>query len=234
MLCNSLDRFMETAVKKQPGTRKNQWKQDPDGVRADILETATEVFAEHGLSGARIDEIVRRTQTSKRMIYYYFGDKEGLYLSVLEAAYARVRAGEDELHLEELDPVSALRRLVEFTFDFHRAHPQYVRLVQIENIHNATHMARSEQIARLNISAIDKLEAICRRGLEAGLFRPEASPIRLHWLISSSCFFNVANRATFAHLFGQQLYTDEGQAGLRNMVIGAVMGAALKPDTAPA
>ena len=234
MLCNNLDDLLEAPVEEQLGTRKNQWKQDPDGVRADILETATEVFAERGLSGARIDEIVRRTQTSKRMIYYYFGDKEGLYLSVLEAAYARVRAGEDELHLEELDPVSALRKLVEFTFDFHRAHPQYVRLVQIENIHNAAHMARSERIARLNVSAIDKLAAICRRGLEAGLFRPDINPIELHWLISSSCFFNVSNRATFAHLFGQKLYTDNGQAALRKLIVNAVLGAALKPDAARA
>ncbi len=204
---------------------KKTWRQDPDGVKADILATATEVFAAYGLSGARVDEIARRTQTSKRMIYYYFGDKNGLYLSVLEAAYARVRAGEDALKLEELDPISALRRLVEFTFDYHQGNPSYVKLVQIENIHGAEHLERSERIAKLNLSAIDELAHLCRKGVEEGLFRSDVTPVQLHWLINSSCVFNIANRATFRHLYGGDLFTDEGQATLRKLISDAVLGA---------
>jgi AcrR family transcriptional regulator len=211
-------------------SRKNSWRQDPDGVKADILATATEAFANFGLSGARIDDIARRTQTSKRMIYYYFGDKNGLYMSVLEAAYARVRAGEDALQLDQLDPVTALKRLVEFTFDYHRDHPSYVRLVQIENIHNAEHLKRSERIAALNLSAIDKLEGICRQGIGEGRFRPDMNPVRLHWLISSSSVFNVANRATFEHLYGGDAFTREGQTALRQLVVDSVLGAVLIRD----
>lgn len=208
-------------------TRKNSWRQDPDGVRADILSTATEIFATYGLSGARIDEIARRTETSKRMIYYYFGDKNGLYMSVLEAAYARVRAGEDALDLEKLDPVSALRCMVEFTFDYHRDNPHYIRLVQIENIHNAEHLARSERIAKLNLSAIDKLENICRKGTSEGVFRSDVSPVQLHWLITSSCVFNVSNRATFERLYGGELFTNKGQATLKELIVESVLGAVL-------
>ncbi len=196
-------------------------------MKADILATATEIFATCGLSGARVDEIARRTQTSKRMIYYYFGDKNGLYLSVLEAAYARVRAGEDALKLGELDPVSALRRLVEFTFDYHRDNPNYVRLVQIENIHNAEHLVCSERIAALNLSAVDQLKDVCRRGLGEDVFRSDISPVQLHWLITSSCVFNVSNRATFEQLYGGDVFTEEGQSSLRRLIVDAVLGAVL-------
>lgn len=216
-----------TRTSVTPKSRRKGWRQDPDGVKADILRTATEIFATQGLSGARIDEIARCTQTSKRMIYYYFSDKNGLYMSVLEAAYARVRAGEDALNLEELDPVMALRRLVEFTFDYHRENPSYVRLVQIENVHNAEHLKRSERIAKLNLSAIDKLRGICRKGTDAGLFRSDVSPVQLHWLITSSCVFNVSNRATFAHLYGGDVFSTDGQDRLRDLVVAAVLGAIL-------
>ncbi|MGI9367071.1 MAG: TetR family transcriptional regulator [Rhizobiaceae bacterium] len=207
--------------------RRVGWTQDPSAVREDILDIATQVFAEHGLAGARVDEIVRRTKTSKRMIYYYFGDKDGLYLKVLEAAYARVRAGEDALNLEELDPTDALVRLVEFTFDFHRENPHFVRLVAIENIHNAEFMARSERILKVNSPAIGKLRDICQKGIEAGQFRADLDPVELHWLISSSCVFNVSNRDTFEHLFGSQLFTKSGQDRLKALVVRSVCNSVL-------
>ncbi|MGI9502714.1 MAG: TetR/AcrR family transcriptional regulator [Geminicoccaceae bacterium] len=194
-------------------------------MKADILATATEIFAAHGLSGARVDEIARRTQTSKRMIYYYFGDKNGLYRSVLEAAYARVRAGEDALDLDQRDPVEALRRLVAFTFDYHRDNPDFVRLVQIENIHDAEHLKRAEHIEKLNLPAIEKLGAICRKGIDEGLFRSDVTPVQLHWLITSSCIFNLSNRATFEHLYGGDVFTAAGQEALKGLIADAVLGA---------
>lgn len=214
---------MDEAVKD----RRKKWRQDPDAVRADILATATEIFASQGLSGARVDEIARRTQTSKRMIYYYFGDKNGLYMSVLDAAYAQVRAGEDALNLETLDPVLALRRLIEFTFDYHSSNRSYVRLVQIENVHDAEHLKRSERIAKLNLSAIEKLHEICRRGICKGVFRSDISPVQLHWLITSSSVFNVSNRATFEHLYGGEIFTKKGQAALKNLIVKSVLGAVI-------
>ena len=155
----------------KPRSRKSHWKQDPDAVKADILRIATEEFSTNGLSGARIDEIARRTEASKRMIYYYFGDKEGLYRHVLEAAYARIRNEETRLDLDTLDPVTALRRLVEFTFDSHRNTPEFIRLVMIENIHNPEYLKGSDRIPSLNSTAISKLTTLCERGKAAGLFR---------------------------------------------------------------
>lgn len=199
-------------------TIKRGWKQNPDGVQANILQVAKEVFAKDGLSGARVDEIARRTKTSKRMIYYYFGDKEGLFRAVLEDAYARMRHSEDALDLAEVPPVEALRHLAEFTFDHHREHTSFIRLVMIENVHAAEHMSQSQQIAAQNSSAIRHLEDIYQRGCREGLFRRGLSALELHWHISALCYFNVSNRATFSRIFGDELFGELGQHMLRRHV----------------
>jgi len=128
--------------------------QNPEGTRSNILEIATDEFANRGFSGARVDEIAARTNTSKRMIYYYFGDKEGLFVAVLEEAYSRIRQIEASLELDQIEPESALRALVGFTFDYQNANESFIRLVMIENIHNGVHLARSRIIEELNLSAI--------------------------------------------------------------------------------
>jgi AcrR family transcriptional regulator len=214
----------------RPANGRSGWKQDPAGVRKNILGVAMAEFAANGLSGARIDEIAAKTSTSKRMIYYYFGDKEGLYGRVLEEAYREVRAGEQELELDHLPPVEALKLLAEFTFDHHSRHPDFIRIVMIENIHHGAYMEQSELIRLLNAGAIQKLEAICRRGREAGLFRDDVTPLELHWHISALSFFNVSNRATFSHIFGNVLFTPDGQRSLRQHLVDMVVGLALKPD----
>lgn len=198
-------------------------QQDPDGTRRDILETASREFAMNGLSGARIDEIAARTKSSKRMIYYYFGDKEGLYLRALENAYQRVRDGESTLEIDGLSPPDALRRLVEFTFDHHHAHEDFIRMVMIENIHHGQYLERSEVIRGLNVTAIDSIAAIYRRGVESGDFRPGLDPLELHWQVSSLCFFNVSNRATFSKIFGRDMGSDEEQAKLRVNTVEMVL-----------
>ncbi|TIU67919.1 MAG: TetR/AcrR family transcriptional regulator, partial [Mesorhizobium sp.] len=195
-----------------------------------ILAVAMTEFAANGLSGARIDEIAAKTNTSKRMIYYYFGDKEGLYGKVLEEAYREVRAGEQELELEDLPPLEALTRLAEFTFEHHSRHPDFIRIVMIENIHHAEYMGQSELISLLNAGAIQKLEAICRRGREAALFRDDVTPLELHWHISAMSFFNVSNRATFSRIFGHDLFDARGQDALKRHMVEMVVGLALKRD----
>jgi AcrR family transcriptional regulator len=214
----------------KPINGRSGWKQDPAGVRKNILDVAMAEFAASGLSGARIDEIAAKTNTSKRMIYYYFGDKEHLYGRVLEEAYRQVRAGEQELELEHLPPVKALKRLAEFTFDHHSRHPDFIRIVMIENIHHGNYLEQSELIRQLNAGAIEKLEAICRRGRKAGLFRDDVRPLELHWHISAFSFFNVSNRATFSRIFGNSLFSAAGQHALKQHLVEMVVGLALKPD----
>lgn len=197
--------------------------QNPDDTRRDILETASREFAMNGLSGARVDEIAARTKSSKRMIYYYFGDKEGLYLRALENAYRTVREGEDELDTEGLPPRDALRRLVEFTFDHHHAHEDFIRMVMIENIHHGQYIDRSDVIRGLNLTAIDHIASIYRRGVEEGVFRAGLDPVELHWQVSALCFFNVSNRATFSRIFGRDFGEPKALARLRDNAVEMVL-----------
>lgn len=212
------------------GQETRQAKRDPEGVRRNILTVAMEEFSQNGLSGARIDEIAARTRTSKRMIYYYFGDKEGLYQRVLEEAYGKVRGGEHDLELNHLDPVAALDKLTRFTFDHHRRNPAFIRMVMIENIHHGRHMKLSEDIRRLNRPAIEALQGVLERGRARGCFREDVDALELHWQISALSFFNVSNMATFSFIFGDALFTAEGQETLSRHVADMVLRYVLRPD----
>jgi AcrR family transcriptional regulator len=196
---------------------------DAQATQRNIIEVATREFAQNGLSGARVDEIAAKTACSKRMIYYYYGDKEGLYLRVLEEAYRRVRDIEAGLELEDLEPRQALKALVEFTFEHHHANDDFIRLVMIENIHHGEHLQRSTVIQELNAGAIDKLERLYRRGRRDGLFRPGLRAIDLHWQISALCFFNVSNRATFSRIFSHDLTSEKALARLKANVCDTIM-----------
>ena len=176
-------------------------RNDPDATRANILEVATREFAENGLDGARVDEIADKTRTSKRMIYYYFQNKEGLYEAVLEKAYAAIRAREADLQLDELPPERALRKLVEWTVDYDDANPHFFRLVSIENINYARCLLRSKSIRQFNRSATEQLERILERGYRSGVFRTRVDPTDLHMMISSLSAFRVSNRYTFGAIF---------------------------------
>ena len=144
-------------------------------------------------------------RTTKRMIYYYFGSKEGLYQAVLEQAYADIRNIEIELALDSLGPADAVRRFIAFTFDYEESHPDFIRLVAIENIHNGEHLARSEKVRQQNATVIKTLGKILARGRRAGTFRADVTAIDLHFMISAFCFFRVSNRYTFGTLFNFNL-----------------------------
>ena len=189
------------APKKAPEPRTN----DPARTMADIIDVATREFSEKGLAGARIDVIAEAMRTSKRMIYYYFGSKEGLYVAVLEEAYRRIRAIEADLHLEDLGPEDALRRLVGFTVDYQLANPDFIRLVMTENIHRGEYLAQSKSIQKLNQPAIERLRKVYDRGLAAGIFRSGLDMIDLHMSISALSFFNTANRHTFCLIFKREM-----------------------------
>ncbi|XHC13118.1 TetR/AcrR family transcriptional regulator [Labrenzia sp. ac12] len=207
----------------EKNSSRGRWKQDPEGVRANILAVALEEFSANGLSGARMDEIAAKTRSSKRMIYYYFGDKESLYLKALEAAYKKVRKGEEQLELNHLPPREALSRLVAFTFDHHRESPAFIRLVMIENIHHGRYLEQSDEIKSLNEAAISQIAGIYAKGVAEGVFRDGLTPLRIHWLISAMSFFNVSNATTFSMLFGPELQSASGQVSLKGDVCETVM-----------
>ncbi len=180
-------------------------QRDAERTRAEILDVATSEFADRGYAGARVDEIAAKTSTTKRMIYYYFGGKEQLYVAVLERAYKRIRSLEQQLDVEHLDPVQAVRELAGLTFDHHEAHPEFIRLVSIENIHRAEHIARSEALSGLANPVLDVLGRILERGRDAGLFRDDVDALDVHQVISAYCVFRTANRHTWRVLFGRDM-----------------------------
>ena len=190
---------------------------------AGIMAVATKEFADKGLSGARIDAIADATHTSKRMIYYYYGSKEGLYLAVLEDAYRRIRATEKDLHLADLTPQEALKALVGFTFDHHHSNQDFIRLVMSENIQRGEYLAQSQLIQELNASVIQSIEDLYKRGVKAGVFRKGLDPIDIHASISALTFFNVSNRYTFDLIFQRDGQTPKALAARRRSVVDMVL-----------
>ena len=188
-----------------------------------ILEVATAEFASKGLTGARVDEIAAQTRTSKRMIYYHFGGKEELYLAVLEESFRRVRDAEARLQLHDMPPLEGLRALVHFRFDYHREDPYFVRLMMIENIHDARFLKRSEAVFNVNTPAIDAIRTVYEKGCAQGLFRPGLDLVDIHLLISSLAFYSVSNRHTFSHNFNRDLEAPDEIARRRENVTEMVL-----------
>lgn len=212
---------MPAKARKLPRTASRT--NDPVRTMSEILDIATQEFAQKGLAGARIDEIAERTRTSKRMIYYYFDSKEGLYVAVLEEAYRRVRAVESQLQLENLEPEAALRKLVEFTFDHHAGNEDYIRLVMAENINRARFLAQSKSIQGMNVPALDSITQLYERGVKQGLFRPGLTALDIHATISALSFFNVSNRFTFGTIFKLDMTEKQVAQNRREHVVETVV-----------
>ncbi|WP_232797266.1 TetR/AcrR family transcriptional regulator [Blastococcus atacamensis] len=200
---------------------------DAGRTRAEILAVATREFADRGYAGGRINEIAARTRTTKRMIYYYFGGKEQLYVAVLEHAYAGIRALEQQVDVEHLDPVTAIRELAALTFDHHEAHPDFIRLVSIENIHRAEHLGRSTVLRGLTEPTLAALGTILRRGRESGVFRDDVDALDVHQVISAYCVFRTANRHTFGAVLGRDML-DPARRDHQRQMLGDLVAAFLQ------
>ncbi|WP_230686315.1 TetR/AcrR family transcriptional regulator [Catellatospora vulcania] len=191
---------------------------DADRTRTEILDVATQEFADKGYTGARVDEIAAKTRTTKRMIYYYFAGKEQLYIAALERAYTGIRALEQQLDVDHLDPAEAIRQLAALTFDHHEAHPDFIRLVSIENIHRAQHLIRSDILPGLADPALNVLTRILERGRSAGRFRDDVDPVDIHMVISAFCVFRTANRYTFNAIFQRDMLDPARREHYRTML----------------
>ncbi|HEX6519301.1 MAG TPA: TetR/AcrR family transcriptional regulator [Streptosporangiaceae bacterium] len=192
---------------------------DPERTRQDILRVAIGEFARSGYSGARVDEIAAKTRTTKRMIYYYFGSKEQLYIAVLEHVYSVAREAERFLDVDHLDPVAAVRRLAELTFDHHESHPDFIKIVTAENVNDAEFIAKAASLADLNTPAVSVAAQILERGYASGVFHRKVDAIDLHLMVSAFCFFRMSNRHTFGALFGRDML-DPGRRDHYRQMIG--------------
>lgn len=173
--------------------------------RAAILDAATQEFLQHGYEGASVNKIAERAVLNKRMLYHYFDNKEGLWCAVLEAAYQRLRSGEAKLDLAEHEPVEAMRRLVRFSFRHLVDNPDFVTLLNIENLHRAVHLKASAQIRGMHSPLIKTLTRVLEAGRDSGQFSRAVDPVELYVLMSSLCFFHLSNRFTLSVIFDRDL-----------------------------
>ena len=178
---------------------------DPERTKARILAAATAEFARYGLGGARVDRIAARAGANKRMLYYYFRDKDNLFLAALEARYAHIRAAERALDLEHLEPRVALRRLVEFTWRYFLDHPEFLTLLNSENLHKGRHVRRSRRVPQMHSTLVETLRDILKRGERAGVFRAGVDPVQLYISIAGEGYFYLSNRYTLAQIFKRDL-----------------------------
>ncbi len=210
------------AVAAQSGERGAS--RDPDATRQAILAAATDEFADHGLGGARVDRIAERAGINKRMLYYYFGNKDDLFLAVLEAEYRRIRQAEIALNLTRTDPVEGIRRLVAFTWNYYLERPQFLRLLNSENLHRAEHLQKSAQIRALHSPLVATLEDLLERGRRAGVFRGGVDAVQLYVSIAGLAYFYLSNRHTLSTIFGRDLLAPRALAERLSHMTEVVLG----------
>jgi len=199
-------------------------RRDPERARLAILDAATSEFSDHGFAGARVDRVALAAGLNKAMLYHYFGDKEALYLAVLERAYSDIREAENRLELSDAAPVEAVQRLVEFTWDYFVAHPEFLSLLNTENLMRAAYVKRSKTVAELQSPLVDTLRDVLERGEAAGVFRSGVDPAQLYWSIAGLGYFYLSNRHTLTVSFGRDLGAsaalDERRTHIAEVILG--------------
>ena len=208
--------------------RNQKWQRDPEGMRLRILEAAKQEFATHGLAGARVDRIAAKAGDNKRMLYYHVGNKDDLYLTVLEAAYEKIRAEERGLDLEHLDPPKAIERLIDFTWNYFLRNPEFLALLHTENLARARHLKRSTKVKSLHSPFVELIGAVVRRGVASGDFQVAVDPVQLYISIAALSFFYLSNSATLSVIFGRDLLAkkakDERLDHMVRLVLAALTG----------
>ena len=190
----------------------------PEANRASIVAAAIDEFAARGFKGASMDAIAARTHTTRALINYYFGSKEKVYLAVLERVYAEIREAEGQLDLDHLAPVEAIRRIVEFTYQYYLTHQYFVRIVVAENQAKGRHFRKSKAMRTLNRPIIERLARVIERGQAEGLFRDGVDPVEIHKSIAALGMFNVTNQYTFGSIFQREMGA-KGDVGRRRAMV---------------
>jgi AcrR family transcriptional regulator len=210
------------------GTAPRPVHRDPERTRAAILAAATREFAEKGFGGARVDSIAARAGTNKRMLYHYFGDKEALYLVVLEDAYAGIRGAEATLDLGHRDPEDGLRDLALFTWRYFVEHPEFISLLNTENLMRARFLKGSRRIREMQTHLVGELTSVLRRGEAKGIFVPGLDPLHVYLSIASMAVFYLSNQYTLSVIFGRELGEEEELAAWEAHVVRTVLASVRK------
>jgi len=197
---------------------------DSERTQAAILVAATREFAQHGLGGARVDRIAAGARTNKRMLYYYYGSKEALFVAVLEETYASIRRAEKALSLLDVDPVESVHRLVEFTWNYYLAHPEFLTLLNSENLHGARHVRKSPNVREMNSPLIETLAEVLARGARSGVFRGGVDALQLYVTIAALSYFYLSNNQTLSAVFGRDLATARARKERLQHMVDVVLG----------
>jgi len=198
-------------------------RRDPAATRKKLLTAARREFADSGLAGARVDEIAARAGVNKQLVYHYFGDKDALYLAVLEWVYEEIRAQERKLNLEGLPPQQAIKRLIEASFDHLAAHPDFIVLLNDENRGGARHVRGSRKLEAMHSPLVSMVSAILGEGVRAGVFRKGINPVHLYISIAGLSYFYFSNTPTLSAIFGKDFSSPTARKARRKHVVDLVM-----------
>ena len=208
---------------KTRSTSAEPRRRDPVATRRKLLVAARREFAASGLAGARVDEIAARAGVNKQLVYHYFGDKDALYLAVLEWVYEEIRAQERKLNLEGLPPEQAIKRLIEASFDHHAAHPDFIVLLNDENRGGARHVRGSQKLEAMHSPLVSMVSTILGEGVKAGIFRRGINPVHLYISIAGLSYFFFSNTPTLSAIFGKDLSSRAAKLARRKHVVDLVM-----------
>jgi AcrR family transcriptional regulator len=215
-------RRLRASHAESPAAPKRQ--RDPEKSRHRILKAATDEFCAHGFNGARVERIARKSGANMRMLYHYFGSKEGLYLAALDKVYSEIRLEERKLNLATLDPVAGMRELVRFTFDFFATHPDFVGLINNENLMKGRFLKKSPRIRDMTVPLVETIEDLLKRGVAAGLMRAGVDPIQLYISIVAQSQLHISNRYTLSAIFDRDLgdrdWLEERRSHAQELILG--------------
>lgn len=229
--CNKGPIELSTVWLEMPKPRTNgarPQRRNPVNTRKKLLTAARREFAKSGLAGARVDEIAARAGVNKQLLYHYFGDKDALYLAVLEWVYEEIRSHERKLNLEGLPPEQAIKKLIESSFDHLALHPDFIVLLNDENRNRARHVRASLRIEDMHSPLVSMVSTILKQGVRAGTFRKGVNPVHLYISIAGLSYFFFSNTPTLSAIFGRDLSSATAKRARRRHVVDLVMQA-LRP-----
>ncbi len=210
---------------------KGKQVRNPEATRKRILSAARQEFARQGLGGARVDTIALRARANKRMMYHYFGNKEDLFRITLEDSYLAFREAEAALEIEKDDPVTAMTRLIAFTWKYYLDHPEFITLVNTENMHKARHLKASKRTPELSRAFVGRMEALLKRGVDAGVFRRGLDAVQVLITIAAIGYHYLTNRFTGSIVYERDMMADEALERRQQFNVATVLRLVCTPET---